>query len=249
MAGNYPVFDEGSGALFCQKFLDHLLFGITIRSTGNFGGAVYAIASLINLIPLVVAVVFSQFPRRIWSLVTSLVLSLCLSVTYGLLARAGERYKRSSKVGSRGGASSTRRCPTAGAIGAVLFPVNKGPCVQAAIQLLALSLAVIFHIAVYFGVAERWVGVFVAMLWVPALRGLDSAMNVFTPAQLFECSFTNLFYTFCIFIPNIIFLSDKPRELVAQDIKWFNVAYALIPPLSFSGSSHSSAACSCMSLI
>lgn len=183
--------------------------------------------------PLVVAVVFSQFPRRIWSLVTSLVLSLCLSVTYGLLARAGERYKRSSKVGSRGGASSTRRCPTAGAIGAVLFPVNKGPCVQAAIQLLALSLAVIFHIAVYFGVAERWVGVFVAMLWVPALRGLDSAMNVFTPAQLFECSFTNLFYTFCIFIPNIIFLSDKPRELVAQDIKWFNVAYALIPPLSF----------------
>lgn len=235
MAGNYPVFDEGSGALFCQKFLDHLLFGITIRSTGNFGGAVYAIASLINLIPLVVAVVFSQFPRRIWSLVTSLVLSLCLSVTYGLLARAGERYKRSSKVGSRGGVSSTRRCPTAGAIGAVLFPVNKGPCVQAAIQLLALSLAVIFHIAVYFGVAERWVGVFVAMLWVPALRGLDSAMNVFTPAQLFECSFTNLFYTFCVFIPNIIFLSDKPRELVAQDIKWFNVAYALIPPLSFFG--------------
>lgn len=231
MTGDYPVFDEGSGSLFCQKFLDHLLFGITIRSTGNSNGTVYAIVSLINLIPLVIALVFSQFPGRIWSLVTSLVLSLCLSVTYGLLGRAGERHRRSA----RGQGKSKRRCPSPGAVGAVLLPVNKSPCVQAAIQLIALLLATIFYIAVYFGVAERWAGVFMAMLWIPALRGLDSAMNVFAPAQLFECSFTNLLYTFCIFIPSLIFLSDKPSASAARGIMWFNVAYALVPPLSFFG--------------
>lgn len=238
MTGDYPVFDEGSGLLFCQKFLDHLLFGITIKSAEDFGGAVYAIASLLNLMPLVIAIVFSQFPKTIWSLVTSLVLSLCLSLTYGLLSRAGENYKKSFHGDSKRHTKSPRKCPVVGAIGAVLFPVNKGRGMQALVQIFALLLSTIFFVAVYFGVTERWIGVFVAMLWIPALRGLDSTMNTFMPAQMLECSFTNLFYTACVFIPGIVFLHNTNNNINGDDansIRWVNIVYALIPPLSFFG--------------
>lgn len=221
-----PVFDIGTASRFLQKLANNLLYGITWRDERGFPVSAHVMASVICIIPFFIAFPISFFGGSTAAFIVGMVLSAATAILFFMLSHVSVSAKYDQKGRLAGGLGSY--------VALIVFPMPKPLIIRIAIQVIALCIPVCFFVLNYYRVSMVHVSIFIAMLWSPALRSIDSCMNVFKPDAIVECTLTNAFFVIGLAVPSIVLkVIDEKGGAATYEVYWFVLTNVCIPVLPF----------------
>ncbi|TNJ29465.1 hypothetical protein GMRT_10242 [Giardia muris] len=219
-----PVFDEGTGTRVAKRVVDNLLYGISWPGEEGYPATVYIVASLLNVIPaLVLAIIACLLTNN-----TLFYAFIAITIAFEIILAIFEYLSTKITYDARG---RPRDPSTVQLAAACVFPGSHTWFWSMVKYILMTAMSVCHAASILFGRAWRWTGITLGMLWSPGIRGLDTAMDSFSPDQPWECFLTNSFYSLLLSGFSVGISSVRSEAFTIA----INIIILVLPALLFFG--------------